>query len=292
MPRYTPRKNDWADVELVEALCRQTLNKQPKDVRYLEGGFNNANYALDDELVLRLYAQGHEAALRESKVLEIATWHGVPAPRILQAGSFEERGFLLSELVPGRLMDDKADFADVGAQLARIHSLSFKGYGLFEADGELRDVPSSLGEEIVADALNGRAGSRLGPERILALLALEQAQPHPQAPSMVHCDFNPKNILVDDDGKVAAILDWEFAMAGDPLIDLGNFFRFSEDYDPQQMAQFEDGYRKAGGILPQDWKRQAQLHDLVSLVSFLDKPEHHPETFATALERIDVLLAV
>ena len=292
MPRYTPRKNDWADVELVEALCRQTLEQQPQVVRRLEGGFSNVNYALDDKFVLRLYAQGQEAALRESKILEIATWHGIPTPSIVKVGSFEDYGFLLSELVPGRLLDDKADFADVGAHLAKVHSLSFGDYGFFETDGELRSIPRTLGEEIVSDALNGRAGRRLGPERILALSALEPPQPHPLAPSLVHCDFNPKNILINDEGKVTAILDWEFAMVGDPLIDLGNFFRFPEDYAPQQMVQFESGYREAGGILPPDWKRQAQLHDLVSLVSFLDRPEDHPETFATALDRIDALLAV
>ena len=291
MSRYTPRENDWANLELVENLCRQTLKKQPDNVRRLKGGFNNVNFALDDELVLRLYAQGHEVALRESKVLEIATWHGIRTPRVLEAGTFEDRGFLISELVSGRLMDAQADFADVGAHLAKIHSVSFGNHGLFDADGELHPVPSTLGEEIVTDALNGRAGSRLGPERVLALLALESAQPHPLAPSLVHCDFNPKNILIDEDGRVAGILDWEFAMAGDPLIDLGNFFRFNEDYNPQQIAQFESGYREAGGVLPEDWRRHAQLHDLVSLVSFLDQPENYPETFSTALDRIDALLA-
>ncbi len=290
MSRYTPRENSWANADLVEALCRHTLNKQPTDVRYLEGGFSNANFALDDQLVLRLYAEGEEVALRESEILKMATWHGIPTPRVLQAGAFEERGFLLSEFVTGRLMDERADFADVGAHLAKIHSLSFQHHGIFEADGELHEVPATLGDEIVRDALNGRAGSRLGAERILALLALEPAQQHPQAPVLVQCDFNPKNILIGDDGKVVAILDWEFAMAGDPLIDLGNFLRFQEDYEPEQIAQFENGYLQAGGVLPENWRRQAQLHDLVSLVSFLDNPEHYPETFDTALDRIDALL--
>jgi aminoglycoside phosphotransferase (APT) family kinase protein len=188
------------------------------------------------------------------------------------------------------MMDERADFTDVGAQLAVIHSLKFERYGLFRGEGELEEFDPELGQELVESYLDGMAGRRLGPEKTAAVRALEPARAHPEAPTLVHSDFNPKNILVGVDGRVTAVLDWEFAMAADPLIDLGNFFRFREDYDPSDISRFLRGYREAGGNLPTDWERQAQKHDLVSLLDFLNNPEDYPETFATALERIEILL--
>ena len=43
----------------------------------------------------------------------------------------------------------------------------------------------------------------------------------------MHCDLNPKNLLVDPDtSAVTGVLDWEFAHAGHPSTDLGNLLRF------------------------------------------------------------------
>src|SRR5258708_35836836 len=38
-------------------------------------------------------------------------------------------------------------------------------------------------------------------------------------------DYKPWNALVRD-GQIAAVLDWEFAFAGAPLNDIGNFLRY------------------------------------------------------------------
>jgi Ser/Thr protein kinase RdoA (MazF antagonist) len=199
---------------------------------------------------------------------------------------------LVLSLVPGRILDDRGDFFDVGAQLARIHSIGFEEWGLFQPDGSLETFSPDLGGQMIAGYLDGRAGSRLGSSRVATVRTLEPASLHPRAPTLVHSDFNPKNILIGPGGEVTAVLDWEFAMAADPLIDLGNFFRFPEDYHAKDRDKFLEGYRKAGGLLPEDWQRQALLHDLVSLLDFLNSEKDHPETFATALDRLDRALAL
>ena len=46
---------------------------------------------------------------------------------------------------------------------------------------------------------------------------------------LVHGDFGKRNVLVREEQgrwKVAAVLDWEFAVAGSPLIDIGHFLRY------------------------------------------------------------------
>jgi aminoglycoside phosphotransferase (APT) family kinase protein len=49
-------------------------------------------------------------------------------------------------------------------------------------------------------------------------------QPPDQPPGLMHGDFHFGNLLVDaGQPRVAAVLDWEMATIGDPLVDLGRF---------------------------------------------------------------------
>ena len=41
---------------------------------------------------------------------------------------------------------------------------------------------------------------------------------------LVHGDFNPTNILIDD-GAVSGVLDWEYCHSGTPYMDIGNLLR-------------------------------------------------------------------
>jgi aminoglycoside phosphotransferase (APT) family kinase protein len=94
-------------------------------------------------------------------------------------------------------------------------------------------------------------------------------------PCLSHSDYKPWNMLVRD-GQIAAVLDWEFAFAGAPLNDIGNFLRYSARQQPAYESGFLRGYRAAGGLLPDDWKRLSRMVDLISLCEFLDRPDAHP----------------
>ena len=47
--------------------------------------------------------------------------------------------------------------------------------------------------------------------------------PESPAPTLVHNDYKLDNLMLDaaDPGRVEAVLDWEMATVGDPLVDLG-----------------------------------------------------------------------
>jgi aminoglycoside phosphotransferase (APT) family kinase protein len=95
------------------------------------------------------------------------------------------------------------------------------------------------------------------------------------ARSLVHSDFKGFNILVRQvqrHWKVAGVLDWEFAFAGSPLVDIGNMLRYSHLHPPVFEKAFLNGYREQGGRLPAEWKRAAKLIDLLSLCEFLNAP--------------------
>jgi aminoglycoside phosphotransferase (APT) family kinase protein len=52
---------------------------------------------------------------------------------------------------------------------------------------------------------------------------LNERLPQSPPPTLVHNDFKLDNVMLDetDPGRVEAVLDWEMATVGDPLVDLG-----------------------------------------------------------------------
>jgi hypothetical protein len=112
---------------------------------------------------------------------------------------------------------------------------------------------------------------RLVESRVEALSVLEDDR------SLVHGDLIRRNVLVRHNGvdwTVVAVLDWEFAMAGPTLRDVGNVVR---DAPLTFVAGLEAGFRMSGGTLPDNWRELAWLLDTVSLTGPLAQPKGHPD---------------
>jgi fructokinase len=91
----------------------------------------------------------------------------------------------------------------------------------------------------------------------------------------VHGDFRKQNVLVRFDGvrwNVAAILDWECAFLGSPLIDVGLFLRYENSDNLIAEPAFSEGFRDGGGKLPDDWFTLSRVLDLESLCRSLASP--------------------
>jgi aminoglycoside phosphotransferase (APT) family kinase protein len=59
----------------------------------------------------------------------------------------------------------------------------------------------------------------------------------PQGPAtIVHGDYRLDNAMVDSDGRVVAVLDWEICTLGDPLADLGLLFVYWTGPDDEPSA--------------------------------------------------------
>ncbi|MGH2353027.1 MAG: phosphotransferase family protein, partial [Chloroflexota bacterium] len=141
--------------------------------------------------------------------------------------------------------------------------------------------------------VRGRAGAALGDDLVGRLRRLVTAQAPrlaslPGACTLVHADYKPWNLLVRlrgpagaarpaggagaDGWEVTAVLDWEFAFAGPPLVDVAIFLRHAAELPPEYARGFLAGYAARGGRLPEDWPARAKLLDLLNLCSMLDQP--------------------
>ena len=98
---------------------------------------------------------------------------------------------------------------------------------------------------------------------------------------LVHGDFQGTNILIKDN-RLSGILDWEFAMAGHPLADIGQFFRYEEYFNKNLIEVFEDEYNKNSSYkLMDDWYKISKLRDLANLIQLINAKENMPNKYAT-----------
>jgi aminoglycoside phosphotransferase (APT) family kinase protein len=259
-----------------------------------EGGLANTNIRvrLDDggSLRVRVPTRDPDGWAREAALHR--TMAGI-APGLLYAAGASALGHpvLILEWVEGErleqiapAMSDKALMTlarKLGTGLARIHGMRFAATGALDAELAVA-APFSVGADGLTAFLErcliqGRGGERIGADLTQAILALIAREGNRLdmalgPPCLVHDDFNGSNILIRD-GRGAAVLDWEFAFAGDALFDFATITRPPLG----RRAGFTDalaaGYRAAGGILPDDWLRLARLVDLYNWADFLARPD-------------------
>ncbi len=106
---------------------------------------------------------------------------------------------------------------------------------------------------------------------------------------LVHGDFSRRNLVVRQIAgcwSVAAVLDWEFAMADSPLWDVANFLRYERALRPLAEPHFSAGYLQAGGALPENWRMLAQILDLAAICEMLTRKELPVTVMAELVELV------
>lgn len=195
------------------------------------------------ELVLRRDPEGVEdpaARRRELDALTAAHRHGVPVPEPLWLhgdGTGLVMARVAGETIPRRLLRDER-YAGARARLteqlaaaaAALHAVPLDEVASVEAPAGPPAEAAIVGLEAELD--------RIGephPALELGLRWLRSHLPEPRSPCLLHGDFRLGNLMVDEEGLVAA-LDWELVHAGDPLEDLGwlciRSWRFGNDDHP------------------------------------------------------------
>ena len=241
----TPTSLPGYDVPAVEAwIGAHTELAGPFRWTKLPGGHSNLTYLLeaDDgtEAVVRrppegeLLPKAHDMG-REWKI--ISALHGRGVPVATPYGFCEDPGvtgahFYVMSKVPGKAMytsDDVEDWLDMDARanvgpsfidtLAALHSLDPTEIGLGDLGRHDGYVQRQLRTWYGSWTASAEAAD-YDDDRVHDLHArLSASIPEAGPARVVHGDFGLHNVMLERDGTVAAVLDWEIATLGDPLAD-------------------------------------------------------------------------
>ncbi|AGS68573.1 phosphotransferase family protein [Streptomyces collinus] len=226
---------------------RPGLVNGPLSGRLIEGGRSNLTYALSDgtaKWVVRRPPLGHVLATahdmrREHRVISALHPTDVPVPRpVLLCEDEEVLGapFYVMDFVEGTPYRTAQQLAPLGPERTRDAVLS-----LVDTLVELHAVdPAEVGladfgrPEGFLDRQLRRWGKQLDASRNRELpgidelhAALGRELPASPAATVVHGDYRLDNVLIGDDDRIRAILDWEMSTLGDPLTDLGLLVMYS-----------------------------------------------------------------
>ena len=231
--------------------ARPGLVSGPLTARLIEGGRSNLTYRVTDgtgEWVVRRPPLGHVLATahdmkREHRVISALHPTAVPVPEpvvLCEDDQVLGAPFYVMEFVGGTPYRSAEQLAPLGPERTRAAVL-----GLVDTLVDLHAVdPAEVGladfgrPEGFLDRQLRRWGKQLDASRNRELAgidelhaALGRALPSSPAATVVHGDYRLDNVLIGEDDRIKAVLDWEMSTLGDPLTDLGLLVMYSAKLD-------------------------------------------------------------
>jgi aminoglycoside phosphotransferase (APT) family kinase protein len=247
----------------------------------IPGGKSNITYRVSDGVgrwVVRRPPLGHVLAtahdmVREHRVITALSPTSVPVPATLALCADPTvigAPFYVMELMPGTPYRQAHELEALGPEQARaistrmvevladLHAVSPDEVGLTDfgrPEGFLARQVQRWKKQL--DASKSR--TLPGADELFELLA--SRVPPDGAPGIVHGDYRLDNLLVDEDDRVTAVLDWEMATIGDPFTDVALMLAY------HRMARLEAGAVIASASNAEGFLDEQAILDLYSQVS-------------------------
>ncbi len=256
------REEDAFDVEALHGWLSEQVPglDGPPQVRQFSGGASNLTYLLrypDRDLVLRRPPRGHKAASahdmhREYDVQRRLRPHFPAVPEVLvyaqDVGGIDGEFYVMTH-VAGVILR---------AELPEGHTLTpggarELGLGVYDLLGELHSV--DVEQAGLSDLYRGSGYVRRQvegwsrryraartddvPDAEDVMAWLDRHKPQDVGARLIHGDWRFDNLVLDADdlSQVRAVLDWEMATVGDPLMDLGASLAYWVQADDDDIFQ-------------------------------------------------------
>lgn len=250
--------------DLADAISRELGGRTIGGLARLSGGASRETWRFEadgEPLILQRQRAGDTRDMEvEASVLRSADAAGVPVPRLVASGRFDDGArYIIQSWVDGETIARKILRDDVFASarrslvgqfataLARVHSIPIDEVPGLPATDQLAQYRQSL------DDLNGQL-NQAHPAFELAFRWLEHHRPTSARRTVVHGDFRLGNVMIGPEG-LRAVLDWELAHIGDPMEDLGwlcvRAWRFGSSMPVGGVGEYGallDAYRAATGL--------------------------------------------
>ena len=233
------------DIAPVSAWLEQHVDGAIGPFTYdpITGGHSNLTMTVTGSdgtrFVLRRPPLGHVLASahdmsREHRIISGLQSSNVPVPPVAGLCTDESINgvpFYVMEFVDGHVLRDAAASATALNEVARanascslvdtmakIHSVDLDAAGLSELGRQEGYIARQL-KRWYSQWNQGKTRNLGSVDRVHD--RLRERIPEQGPASIVHGDYRLDNCMVDDQGNVIAVLDWEICTLGDPLADLG-----------------------------------------------------------------------
>lgn len=225
-------------------------------------GLRNESYLVNDRYFMRFdpHSNGVSKFRSEALAYRMLASSSLPLPRLVALDETHQFGpydYIILSRMPGKnAADSRCELSseqvknlawEAGRALGLIHKVPFEGFG------KLRDIKTSPFTTWAA-YFNDYASRYLRPAVETGMLgpslaarlqaALERAQPllaRVSQACLLHRDYQYENLL-QVNGRLTGIVDFEWAMAGDPSYDFISA-RSRENMLPGSETHFSEGYQ-------------------------------------------------
>ncbi len=269
------RAGEELPLEQLTAYLRQQFagSTESLTVEQFPHGFSNLTYLVrlgDKELVLRRPPFGNKVASahdmsREFRMLTRLSevYPAAPRPELYCADDavigcpfylMERRhGLILRKKLPEGITIDRNTARRMSQNLidnlATLHAIDYQTAGLSEMgkpEGYVQRQVSGWTKRYV------QAQTAVVPAMDEVAHWLNEHLPAESGASVIHNDYKYDNVMLDsnDFTKIVAVLDWEMATIGDPLMDLGTSLGYwVQSSDPVELQQAAFGPTALPGSL-------------------------------------------
>lgn len=296
--------------DIVYNLFKDLVDKKDiLTIKPVDEGCRTSNYIVDTsngtKYILKIFFSDEQYYKKECEILNILK-EKVPVQEIYKFDKdslIENKYYAIYKFIEGTTLSKSLDenhiinsaiIEDAASALAEIHSFKFNEVGFLDENLNTADKLAPL-DKWYEKIINKRVEKRLGSEltrkvRILIDKKCSELAELDKDPRLVHGDFQGTNILIKEN-KISGIIDWEFSMAGHPLADIGQFFRYDEYFNDESLLIFEEEYRKKSDyILPENWYELSRIRDMANLIQLLGFEEEMPNKYQEIKMRITKII--
>jgi hygromycin-B 4-O-kinase len=286
---------------MARKIISHHLGSAPARIVGQAGGLNNYVFMVkhkEGNLVVRLSSDAAKinAYIKEQWAIARVSELKVPTPEILEVGNeVIPFPYMISRRAEGSeatLHPDRLGILrELGSIAARINSVATTGFGsTFDWSNNQLSLNDSW-EEFLAKELGVRDRLKiLVKRRVLSRrqinrvsAALHSIGRKRLRPKLNHGDLRLKNVLVNKEGTIKAVIDWEDCISSVPIWDLSLALH---DLTIDEKQAFLEGY----GLKPAKIEEAAPLIKALNIINYAPKIERLAERKDSALEHYKMRL--
>lgn len=242
-----PAGKPEAEVDVTDDLVRRLLTDQHPDLAtlplaILDSGWDNVIYRLGDALTVRVPRRQMAAdfIVNEQTWLPVLAPHlPIPVPAVVRIGEptpdYPWRWSVLP-FFEGECADVRPPSAGEATRFADFLLALHQPAPVNAPSNPVRGIPIRVRESNTRERMTRlKAQTDLLTPAILAMWEAALAAPEYETRRWLHGDLHAQNVLVGNEGRISAVIDWGDINGGDVATDLASVWALFESADDREQ---------------------------------------------------------